>query len=91
MNLNEIKNIIKQNILIDRLELEDITADEITDDEEIFSEDGVGLDSVEALDLMAGVEKEFKVKIPKMNPDETEKNFATVNALADYVNSLLND
>ena len=42
MNIEEIKNVIKQNILIERLELEDITADEIDDNEPLFM-DGLGL------------------------------------------------
>ncbi|MED3645305.1 phosphopantetheine-binding protein [Halalkalibacterium halodurans] len=69
-SISEIKEIIKVNILIERLELEDIEADEIEDEEPLFG-DGLGLDSVEALDVVAGVEAEFGVKVnrfPRLQP-----------------------
>lgn len=84
MNIEEIKNIIKQNILIDRLELEDITAEEIEDNEPLFLE-GLGLDSVEALDVVAGLEEEFTIKVQGMPEDQIQKHFYSVETLSTFV------
>ena len=84
MNVEEIKNIIKQNILIDRLELEDITAEEIEDNEPLFLE-GLGLDSVEALDVVAGLEEEFTIKVQGMPEDQIQKHFYSVETLSTFV------
>lgn len=84
MNVVEIKNIIKQNILIDRLELEDITAEEIEDNEPLFLE-GLGLDSVEALDVVAGLEEEFTIKVQGMPEDQIQKHFYSVETLSTFV------
>ena len=88
MNKTEIKEIIKEKVLIERLELEDITAEEIVDNEPLFI-DGLGLDSVEALDVAAGIEEEFKVASPKLSQEGMQKNFYSVDTLVDYVSSLL--
>ncbi|EGT4625346.1 TPA: acyl carrier protein [Clostridioides difficile] len=88
MSKAEIKKVIKEKILIDRLELEDITPDEIIDDEPLFGE-GLGLDSVEALDVAAGVKEEFNVELPKMSQEETYKHFFSVDSLTAFVETLL--
>ena len=88
MNIEEIKNVIKQNILIERLELEDITADEIDDNEPLFME-GLGLDSVEALDVVAGLEEIFKIKVQGMSDDQTSEHFYSVETLSKFVLSQL--
>lgn len=87
-SLEEIKNIIKQDILIDRLELEDITADEINDNDPLFGE-GLGLDSVEALDVVAGLEEEFGIKLQGIPQEELAQHFASVETLSQYVHSQL--
>ena len=89
MDQTDIKKIIKEKVLIERLELEDITPDEISDSEPLFI-DGLGLDSVEALDVVAGVEEEFGVKVPKMMNEETQRYFHSVDSLAEYISTLLN-
>ena len=88
MNIEEIKNVIKQNILIERLELEDITAEEIDDNEPLFM-DGLGLDSVEALDVVAGLEEIFKIKVQGMPENETSEHFYSVETLSKFVFSQL--
>ncbi len=88
MSKNEIKEIIKEKILIERLELEDITPEEIIDDEALFGE-GLGLDSVEALDVAAGIREEFKIELPQMSQEETYKHFFSVESLANFIETLL--
>ncbi|MBP1965610.1 phosphopantetheine-binding protein [Paenibacillus aceris] len=87
-NLEEIKHAIKQNILIDRLELEDITAEEIEDNAPLFGE-GLGLDSVEALDVVAGLEAEFGVKLHGMDQEAIRKHFYSVETLSQFVSEQL--
>lgn len=86
MNLEEVKNIVKQKILVERLELEDddITAEDIDDDEAIFDE-GLGLDSVEALDVVSGIEEEFKINIQDIPEEEVQENFYSVNTLSEFI------
>ena len=59
-----------------------IKPEEITDDMPLFDE-GLGLDSIDALELVVLVEEHFRVTIP----DETvgQKAFASINALADFI------
>lgn len=70
--------------IIDGLNLEDITADEIEDDMALFGDDGLGLDSVDAIELTLVVEKEFGVKITKM--EEAEAIFSNTASLTAYIN-----
>lgn len=70
--------------IIEGLNLEDITADEIEDDMALFGEEGLGLDSVDAIELTLILEKEFGVKITNMA--EAENIFASSASLTQYIN-----
>ena len=70
--------------IIEGLNLEDITPDEIEDDMALFGEDGLGLDSVDAIELTLVLEKEFGVKITNMA--EAESIFASSASLTAYIN-----
>ncbi len=74
---------LKQKI-IDGLGLEDIELDEIEDDMALFGEEGLGLDSVDAIELTLILEREFGVKIT--NTEEASSIFATPNTLVAYIN-----
>jgi len=74
---------VKQKI-IDGLNLEDIELDEIEDDMALFGDDGLGLDSVDAIELTLILEKEFGVKITNMA--EATNIFASVASLTKYIN-----
>jgi acyl carrier protein len=89
-SISEIKEIIKVNILIERLELEDIEADEIEDEEPLFG-DGLGLDSVEALDVVAGVEAEFGVKVEGLEEEDVCKHFYSVATLSSFIEEQLKE
>lgn len=84
IDIARIKQIIKEDILINRLELEDITPEEIGDDTPLFGE-GLGLDSVEALDVVAGIEQVFSVKLQGISPAEFKKHLHSVETLAQFV------
>ena len=60
-----------------------VTKDEIRDDLPLFGPEGLGLDSIDALELVVGLEKHFGVKVP--NSDAAKQALASVNALHDYV------
>ena len=79
-------DILKQEIkqlIIDSLDLEDITADDIIDDEPLFIE-GLGLDSIDALELGLAIKKRYEVKIDA-NSEQTKQSFSSVNALAEFI------
>jgi len=76
-------NDLKEKIIAG-LSLEDMTPDEIEDDMALFGDEGLGLDSVDAIELTLVLEKEFSVKVTNMNA--AEEIFATPNSLTNYVN-----
>jgi acyl carrier protein len=73
-----------KNVLIDSLNLEDISGDEIDDNDPLFGDDGLGLDSVDSIELVLAIEKEYGVKISDSSQYETI--FASVNSLLNYIN-----
>jgi acyl carrier protein len=79
--MTDLKQRIKA-MLIERLKLEGMTPDQIQDDAPLFGE-GLGLDSIDALELVLGLEQTFGVKIE----DEAAglKAFKSVQALTDFV------
>ena len=60
----------------------DVSPEEIADDAPIFGE-GLGLDSIDALELVVLVEERFRVAIP--DEDVGRRAFASVNALVDFI------
>ena len=72
-----------KELIINALELEDISPENIKDDEPIFGE-GLCLDSIDALELGVALKKRFGVKFSSENADN-KKHFASVNALAAYI------
>ena len=73
---------IKQ-LIIDALGLEDMTTDDIDADATLFG-DGLGLDSVDALELGLALQKRFGIKIDAEAKD-TREHFANVASLAAFV------
>lgn len=74
--------------IIEGLNLEDIEASEIEDDMALFGDAGLGLDSVDAIELTLILEKEFDVKITNMA--EAESIFASAASLTAYINDQKN-
>ena len=70
--------------LIEGLKLEDITPDDIADDSPLFN-DGLGLDSVDAIELVVILDNAYGIKFDNMN--NVKEIFATVNTLTDYINN----
>lgn len=74
---------VKQ-LIIDRLQLEGMTPTDIDDAAPLFG-DGLGLDSIDALELVIGIEKAFGVRI--QDEDVGAKAFASVNSLVEFMRS----
>jgi acyl carrier protein len=72
-------------LIVDVLALEDIRPDEIDTQAPLFVE-GLGLDSIDALELAMGLEEKYGVIITD-DPERNEKIFASVGALADLVSA----
>ncbi|NOR58927.1 MAG: acyl carrier protein [Sulfurimonas sp.] len=73
--------------IIEGLHLEDVKISDIEDDMALFGDDGLGLDSVDAIELTLILEQEFGVKITNMA--EAESIFASCNSLNSYINDQL--
>ena len=76
-------DVLKEKIIAG-LNLEDIDASEIGDTDPLFGDDGLGLDSVDAIELTLVIEKEFGVKVT--NIADAETIFATAESLCNYIN-----
>jgi acyl carrier protein len=72
-----------KKLIINALELEDMEPERIIDSEPLFGS-GLGLDSIDALELGVALKKKFGVKFPAENEDN-KRHFASVDALAAYI------
>lgn len=86
MTRDEIENGIKE-LIVSSLELEEVTPADIETDAPLFGE-GLGLDSIDALELGMAVKKRFGVTFSK-DPSANKKTFYSVKTLADYVEGLV--
>ena len=82
--MDNLKHQIKE-LIISSLELDGINPGDIVDSEPLFRE-GLGLDSIDALELGVAIKKKFGVKLSAENADN-KKHFASVDALAAYIGS----
>lgn len=71
-----------KNQIIEVLNLEDMTPDDIDAEAPLFGE-GLGLDSIDALELIVLLEREYGIKLS--NPAEGKQIFKSVASIADYV------
>ncbi|HAL81574.1 MAG TPA: acyl carrier protein [Mucilaginibacter sp.] len=81
MEITELKEQLKRQI-IQFLNLTDLTPADITDDEPLFG-DGLGLDSIDSLELVVLLKREYGITI--QDPREGRKILVDVNTLAAYI------
>lgn len=82
MTREEIETKLKETV-VSALELEDLTPADIETDVPLFGE-GLGLDSIDAMELGMAVKKAFGVSFSS-NPADNKQIFRSVKTLADYV------
>ena len=79
--MEELKEQLKLQLL-DALNLEGMTPDMIDDDAPLFG-DGLNLDSIDVLELIVLIEKNYGIRLT--SPDEGKKVLVSVNVMADYI------
>lgn len=79
----ELKSRLKE-MLVDNLML-DFSAEEIRDDQPLFGPEGLGLDSVDALQLVVGLDKHFGLKVS--DPEAAKVILESINTIASAVES----
>ena len=81
--MEELKKQLKQQ-MIDALKLKDMKPEDIKDDAPIFGEqEGLGLDSIDALEVMVILERNYGIKIEDSRVGR--KMLTSVNSMAEYV------
>ena len=81
MNRESIKPALKQHI-INYLNLQDMTIEDLDDNEPLFG-DEMGLDSIDSLELIVLLEREYGIKIE--NPTLGRKILVDINTMAEYI------
>lgn len=79
--MSELKEELKTKI-IEQLNLEDVSVAEIADDDSLFG-DGLGLDSIDALELIVMLDKDYGIRLS--DPKEGRKIFESIQVMADYI------
>jgi acyl carrier protein len=79
--MDKLKENLKRQI-IERLNLKDLTPADIGDDQPLFVE-GIGLDSIDALELIVLLQQEYNIKLS--NAEDGPKVFHSVQTMADYI------
>jgi len=68
--------------IIKVLNLEDIAVEDVNDDDALFG-DGLGLDSIDALELIVMLDKDYGIKL--LDPKEGKAIFQSINSMAAYI------
>jgi len=71
-----------KKLIIQELKLEDLSPEDITDDAPLFGE-GLGLDSLDAVELVVILKKHYKIDLEDM--DKARAAFASIHSLAEYI------
>jgi acyl carrier protein len=79
--MSDLRTELKQSI-IEQLNLEELELADIENDEPLFG-DGLGLDSIDALELIVMLEKDYGIKLT--NPDHGKEIFASIDKMAEYI------
>lgn len=69
--------------IIETLNLEDLSPAEINAEDPLFGDDGIGLDSIDALELIVLMNKEYNIQIA--DPEQGKDVFFSVKSMADYI------
>ena len=81
MTDEELKTQIKE-LIVQTLELDDITAEDISDEQALMDSD-LGLDSIDALELVVQIEKKFAIKLE--NSEDAKAALHSVNSMVEQI------
>ena len=73
-----------KNKIITTLNLEDIAIEDIADNDALFG-DGLGLDSIDALELIVILDKDYGIKL--VDPEEGKSIFQSIETMATYISA----
>lgn len=85
MNQEEIKSQLR-NIIETRLDI-DVAGLEVDDDSGLFDDSAWGIDSIDVLDIVLGIDQVFGVKIRQ--DDDVARHFESINTLSAYIHEQL--
>ena len=85
--MDDLKKDLKEMLVRD-LKLQDVNPEESADDDPLF-EEGLGLDSLDAVELVVLINKHYGIQIQDM--EEGRVAFASINALADFITTNQNN
>ena len=79
------EELIKQlkSQIIEVLNLEDIKPEDIDSEAPLFGAEGLGLDSIDALELIVLIEKNYGIRL--QDPNQGKEIFKSINVMADYI------
>jgi acyl carrier protein len=72
-----------RQVVLSSVEVDGLTAADLVADEPLFG-DGIGLDSIDALEIGAALRKKYQVKF-KANSDENREHFRSISSLANFI------
>ena len=73
-----------KNLLVQELKIEDVDPSEIEDDAPLFGEgEGLGLDSLDAVELVVLLQKHYRIEVKDMEEGRTA--FASIRSLAEFI------
>lgn len=82
--MSELKENLKKQ-LIEQLNLEDFEVSDIADNDALFGDDGLALDSIDALEIIVLLEKEYGIKLD--DPKKGKDIMTSIQTLSDFIES----
>ncbi|MFN4763345.1 phosphopantetheine-binding protein [Gillisia sp. Q332] len=79
--MSDLRTELKQSI-IEQLNLEEFEVEDIENDDALFG-DGLGLDSIDALELIVLLEKDYGIKLTE--PEQGKEIFISIDKMAEYI------
>ena len=73
---------LKQKV-VEALNLEELSAEEINENTPLFGSDGLGLDSIDALELIVLLDKEYGIRLS--DPKQGKEIFYSIATMAEYI------
>ena len=73
---------LKQKV-VEALNLEELSAEEINENTPLFGADGLGLDSIDALELIVLLDKEYGIRLS--DPKQGKESFYSIATMAEYI------